>query len=134
MSKCMVVPMGGLLFEVFIINSGSYQSRRAFSAQCRRLNADPTSTFDAQVAQQIVDSDKQSFFMHILTTLVARGTSAHYQLFFISLLLNFRGLSRDGMRFLSRLNCCIPVSTYDRFIKKQVAEQEVILRSIITNI
>jgi hypothetical protein len=34
------------------------------------------------VAQQSVDDDKQSFFMHILTTLVARGTSAHYQLFF----------------------------------------------------
>jgi hypothetical protein len=62
---------------------------------------------------------------------VARGTSAHFQLFFISLLLNFRGLSRDGMWFLSRLNCCIPVTTYDRFIKEQVAEQENIINEVL---
>lgn len=126
----MLVPVGGLLFEVFIINSGSFNSRRALRAECKRLSADPTSIFDPQVAQQIVTNDKRSFFMHVLTTLVARGTAGNYQLFFITLLLNFRGLSREGMRFLSSLNCCIPITTYDRLLKEQLNTHEQMLRYI----
>ena len=124
-----VVQVGGLLFEVFIMNSGSFKSRRAFSAECQRLNADPHGTFDTDVVQQIVDNDKRSFFMHVITTLMSRGTAGNFQMFFVSLLLNFRGLSREGMRFLSSLNCCIPVSTYDRLIQEQLTAQEEILRS-----
>ncbi len=101
----------------YIMTNGTFKSRKLFKAELKRIDGDPTHQFDMQLNQQLVDTEKRGFFMYVLTALMGRGQAANAQMFYFTLLINFRGLSRSGMKMLSALNCCIPIATYDAKLK-----------------
>lgn len=114
--------------EAYLLINGSFQSRRLFKAELRLIESDPNRQFNLGLEQRLVDTEKRGFYMHVLTTLMARGQSANAQMFYITLLINFRGLSRSGMKMLSALNCCIPIATYDAKLKTYVDLQRETVR------
>ncbi len=86
-------------------------------------------SFDTEIGMLILENEKRGFFMFVLSCLLSRGQAGNGQMFYISLLINFRGLSRSGMTMLKALNCCVPISTFDDKLKAYVLVQEDKLRS-----
>ena len=116
------------MLEAYIMTNGSFQSRRLFHAEVKEISQDPTRRFNVGLTQRLVDTEKRGFYMQVLTTLMSRGQAANAQMFYITLLINFRGLSRSGMKMLSALNCCIPIATYDMKLKTYVDLQKTTIR------
>ena len=119
-----IVSTGGAMMEAYICTNGSYQSRRMFKAELKRMPDNPTYQFDTAVDHSILENEKRGFFMHILSGLLGRGQAGNEQMFYISLLINFRGLSRSGMKMLKALNCCVPIATFDDKLRIYVVGQE----------
>lgn len=115
--------------EAYVLTNGSYKSRRMFKAEVKKISADPLYEFDSGISALILENEKRGFFMHVLSCLLSRGQAGNGQMFFISLLINFRGLSRSGMKMLKALNCCVPITTFDDRLKGYVLVQEAKLRS-----
>ena len=123
-----LVSTGGALLEAYVLTNGSYKSRRLFKAQLRTISNDPLLDFDAEIGALILENEKRGFFMFVLSGLLSRGQAGNGQMFYISLLINFRGLSRSGMKMLKALNCCVPITTFDDMLKAYVVVQENKLR------
>lgn len=115
--------------EAFILTNGSYKSRRLFKTQLKLMEDNAGHQFEYDIAQHIIEHEKRGFFMFILTGLLGRGQAGNGQMFYISLLINFRGLSRSGMKMLKALNCCVPITTFDEKLKTYILVQEQKLRS-----
>ena len=96
---------GGLLFENFVVTTGKRTSRRALVALAKLCLQEQ--------AEQILAEERVGFFSFVLMSLGNRGRSANRQLFFMSLLMHARGLSRSGMEFQSRMNVCLAPRTFD---------------------
>ena len=114
--------------ETYVLTNGSYKSRRLFKAELKKIGNDPLYDFDSEISARILENEKRGFFMFVLSCLLSRGQAGNGQMFYISLLINFRGLSRSGMKMLKALNCCVPISTFDDKLKAYVLVQEERLR------
>lgn len=99
-----------MLLEVFIQTSGSYTSRRLFT-KLRTMHRRGQN--DAKTAARLVRDEAIGFFFHAISQLANRGRSAKRQLFFFSLVMQHRGLSRNGLGLLKNMNLGLPPSTYD---------------------
>ena len=124
-----LVSTGGALLEAYVLTNGSYKSRRLFKTQLKQITDDPLHNFDPEIGLLILENEKRGFFMFVLSCLLSRGQAGNGQMFYISLLINFRGLSRSGMKMLKALNCCVPITTFDDKLKAYVLVQEDKLRS-----
>ena len=103
---------GGLLFENFVVTTGKRTSRRALVALSKLCLQEQRECTDLE-ADQILADERVGFFSFVLMSLGNRGRSANRQLFFMSLLVHARGLSRSGMEFQSRMNVCLAPRTFD---------------------
>ena len=121
--------------ETYVLTNGSYQSRRLYKAELKTISNDSFYDFDAAIGARILENEKRGFFMFVLSCLLSRGQAGNGQMFYISLLINFRGLFRSGMKMLKALNCCVPITTFDEKCKAYVLVQEKKLRyNIITTL
>ena len=109
---CVAVPTGGLLLEGFLKTSSNYVTRRLWNSVLKKISRDPDYDCETEV-QEIVDGARNSFYFYLLTTLASRGTSANRQLFFITLVIKHKGLSRNGMRLFGIMNLGLPPRSYD---------------------
>jgi hypothetical protein len=103
---------GGLLFENFVATSGRRTSRRAIVALAKLCHEEKRECTDIE-SERMLSEERAGFFSFILTSLANRGRSANRQLFFMSLLVQARGLSRTGMEFQSKMNMCLAPRTFD---------------------
>ena len=78
----------------------------------KKVSRDPDYDCETEV-QEIVDGARNSFYLYLLSTLASRGTSANRQLFFITLAIKHKGLSRNGMRLFGIMNLGLPPRSYD---------------------
>ena len=119
---------GGILCEAFIITSGSARLRTNFKKlekNCRENNR------QAIVAEstRITNDVRVPFYFHVLACLSNRGRAAKRQLFFQTLLIKSRGLSRTGTELMHFMNACLPPRTYDEEQKLYDIRIENTLRS-----
>ena len=103
---------GGLLFENFVATTGKRTNRRAILALAKLCLQEQRECTDLE-ADTILADERVGFFSFVLMSLSNRGRSANRQLFFMSLLVQARGLSRSGMEFQSRMNVCLAPRTFD---------------------
>ena len=103
---------GGLLFENFVVRTGKRTPRRALVALSKLCLQEQRTCTDLE-ADQILADERVGFFSFVLMSLGNRGRSANRQLFFMSLLMQARGLSRSGMELQSRMNVCLAPRTFD---------------------
>lgn len=108
-----IAPTGGLLFEHFVVISGTEKVRRAWvklNKACKRSRT----KMNSEQFQQFLDADLPiGFYFFIMSTLRRRGTSAHVQLFYIGLLLKHKGLSRSGLDLVKSMGLCISNRGFD---------------------
>ena len=100
---CLIVATGGLLMEAFLQTSSNYVTRRAWRSVMQRVKANPDYDHELEV-EEIVTAARNSFYFYMLSTLASRGTSANRQLFFITLVIKHKGLSRNGLRLFGLMS------------------------------
>ena len=100
------------MLEGFLKTSSNYVTRRAWNSVLKKVSRDPDYDCKTEV-QEIVDGARNSFYFYLLSTLASRGTSANRQLFFITLVIKHKGLSRNGMRLFGIMNLGLPPRSYD---------------------
>ena len=61
----------------------------------------------------IVKSARNSFYFYVLAALGSRGTAANRQLFYLSLVMRHKGLSRSGLQVLSGMNLGLPLRSFE---------------------
>ena len=94
------------------MTTGKRTSRRALVALSKLCLQEQRTCTDLE-ADTILADERVGFFSFVLMSLSNRGRSANRQLFFMSLLVQARGLSRSGMEFQSRMNVCLAPRTFD---------------------
>ena len=106
---------GGLLLEAFLASTAPYNVRRSWTSLLGRISGDQKSqTQDQQQdVKRVIKLCRTSFYFHLLSGLASRGTSANRQLFFISLVMRHKGLSRTGLRCLSLMNLGLSPRSFD---------------------
>ena len=64
---------------------------------------------------KIICNEKIAFYMHTLIGMANRGSSCVLQIFYLSLVLNFRGLSKNAIDMTSNLKFTLPKTTFRRY-------------------
>ncbi len=108
--------------ESFIQLNGSRKSRRVLmklQKTCRR---------DGRLARedessQIVEMERTGCFFNVLSCLSNRGISANRQLFFLTLLLRARGLSRSGSLLPKFMNLGLAPRSYDQELLQHMTRE-----------
>jgi len=100
------------LFESFLTTHASYTVRRQWSSVRRKLHDDESADVKCEMAS-IVKSARNSFYFYVLAALGSRGTAANRQLFYLSLVMRHKGLSRSGLQLLCGMNMGLPPRSFD---------------------
>ena len=106
------VATGGILFEAFLTTHASYTVRRQWSSVRTCLRDDASADVKHPV-DSIVQGARNSFYFYVLAALASRGTAANRQLFYLSLVMRHKGLSRSGLKLLSGMNLGLPPRSFD---------------------
>ena len=61
----------------------------------------------------LVDGNKNAFYFNTLSLLASRGTSVNRQLFYLSLVMQHKGLSRSGLQLMSMMNLALSPRSFD---------------------
>jgi hypothetical protein len=94
----------GALLEHWLITAGSWT--------VRKLMKDPlTPIADLEV---VMKKERGKWFQSTVMTLCNRSSTCNLQLFFISMILQFKGLSRNGSDFTAGMGLTLTRSTYTR--------------------
>lgn len=109
---CLIGATGGLLMEAFLQTSSNYVTRRAWRSVLQRVKANPDYDHKVEV-EEIINGARNSFYFYVLSTLASRGTAANRQLFFITLVMKHKGLSRNGLRLFGLMNLGLSPRSYD---------------------
>jgi hypothetical protein len=97
--------------------------------QAKLARVDASQFIDEEVEDTLFSSVRVQFYTWVIQSCALRGKSANRQLFYLSVLLQFRGLSRNGLRLISCFNLTLPPSTFDRFRHEELAFIDLNLRS-----
>lgn len=108
----MLVETGGLLLEVFLKTSSNYSTRRAWNRLLGNVQRNPSYDRGVEV-EEIVSGARNSFYFHLLSTMASRGQSVNRQLFFITLVMKHKGLSRNGLNLFSQMNLGLSNRSFD---------------------
>ena len=103
----------GALFEWMISVFGAGTSRKTLGI----LKTDDHGLDVAIESKRLFHDERVPFFFHVMSALASRGRSANMQLFFITLVMRFRGLSVSGLEMMSKMNIGLGKRTYGRFKK-----------------
>ena len=114
---------GGMLFEFFLTTSASYTLRRKWATVRQELKDDPSKDMSEDFAELLREGGT-SFFFHVLSTLASRGRAAQRQLFYMSLVMQHKGLSRSGLLLLSNMNLGLSPRTFDLELQRHAIEEE----------
>ena len=122
----LTVPGMGVLLQAFIIDCSPKSAREAMQ---RLIALAAFSPEDEREVRELIKRFQKKFMMHALISLHTRGVSANRQIFFLSLSLQFRGLSRNGLTMMASLGASLDHRTYGRHRLKVLAMQVKELRS-----
>ena len=121
------VDTGGVLLEAYLTTSASYTCRRLWTQmQSRWANVDwDVTSQDEFIAFNAAQDDiiarvRNDFYFHLISQLASRGTAANRQLFFISLVMRHKGLSRSGLNMLSMMNLGLSPRSFDPELSDQL--------------
>ena len=117
------------MFENYVLCSGSYTSRKrltSIAAKCSRESRKATIT----ETQAIVTADANGFYFNLISTLANRGNSATRQLFYLSLLLRHKGLSRTGLDLVHDMNMTLSSRTFDTERKLYLIRTEATIKKV----
>ena len=102
------------MFEHFLSNYAAEWLRKKWTkSKSNRLPG--VQLIDIETEEFLHTKCRVDFFTWLLWACSTRGTSANRQLFYMTVLMQFRGLSRLGMQLVSCFKLTLAPSTFDRF-------------------
>ena len=116
--------------EAFLQSSAGFTVRRNWGTVRRKLRHDADSDVSDEV-KDIVKSARGGFYFYLISNLASRGTSVNRQLFFISMVMNHKGLSRSGLHILSLMNQGLSPRSFDAELVIFEQSQAEKLRSVL---
>jgi hypothetical protein len=116
-----LVRTGGELFEHFIVTQGTRKTRNSWTREITQLPL--AAEVPAELQAEIIERERVGFYTFIVHALNNRGNSVTHQLFYTTMLLRFRGLSRSALTIMSNFSACVPPSTFDRFFVQALIQQ-----------
>ena len=99
--------------EAFLTTHAAYTVRRHTWSSVRKSLRDDESADVKHHVDSIVQGARNSFHFYVLAALASRGTAANRQLFYVSLVMRHKGLSRSGLQLLSGMNLGLPPRSFD---------------------
>ena len=78
---------------------------------------------------EIIARVRNDFYFHLISQLASRGTAVNRQLFFISLVMRHKGLSRSGLNMLSMMNLGLSPRSFDPELSDQLDRYRAYRRS-----
>ena len=121
------VGKGGLLLEAYLDLSAPFTTRRRWASVQKKLADNPSRDVSRWI-DEIVQDAQNGFFFHVLSSLAARGLSAKKQLFYISLVMQHKGLSRSGLQLLSCMNLGLSPRSFDPLVELEEQRNRDMLR------
>ena len=123
------VRTGGWLLTFFLQNFGSKLIRRKLKNAIKEKAADDV-YIEQAIEEELVHVVRVEFYTWLIQACAVRGNAATKQLFYLSLLLQFRGLSRIGLQLMSCFNLALPPTTFDRLKSIELDRITVQVRSV----
>jgi hypothetical protein len=124
------VRQGGGLLAMFIAGFGPFEARRLLAKAHKLALSNHTRYIEQAIDDQILNLCRVPFANFLLNGLAARGVAGNQQLFYRSLLLQFRGASRNGLQILSVLGVGLPPTTFDRYLAEHLEVYESRIRCV----
>ena len=116
---------GGVLFEHFILSHGSFKDSQSLS---KSLNEAVECTPD--VHQKYKESYALRFWHNCVVWMHEVNTQCTSPIGFWDTILEYRGVSRTGRHLNSSVSQSLPLRTYDRFRRSEVAHFSKVLNEI----
>ena len=104
------VPIGGYLFEYFLWTCSGYSLFRVFSQTVR---ASPGAAIPLELQQQLMASLSGKFIGWLLFHVACLGSNGRKQMFYMTFVNHYFGLSRRGIKYLSRYGYATNLTRFD---------------------
>jgi hypothetical protein len=109
----MLVHTGGRILDHYMHTWSSNVAHRFFIKQTRALPKTHPPTLLSNIhAGAILNKVKNTWWVQLLGMV---GKAANRQLFYMSFVLEYKGMSRTGMALLSSIGTCLPETTYETY-------------------
>jgi hypothetical protein len=114
------VRRGGHLFQEFLKMYSPAAVRKTWRKAFREKDEEEY-FIDGDTEDQLIDRTRVLFHTWVLHSMSLRSQACNRQLFYTSVLLQFRGLSRTGLDLPSKFSLALPTTTCDRYKQQEVA-------------
>ena len=104
------VPIGGYLFEYFLWTRSGYALFRVFGKSVR---ASPGAAIPLDLQQQLMTSLSGKFIGWLLFHVACLGSNGRKQMFYMTFVNHYFGLSRRGIKYLSRYGYATNLTRFD---------------------
>lgn len=122
-----LVPIGGVLFEDWMTESGGYNSRRE-SKHLRTTARETEQMVSEGDMRDLIARERVAFWANTLISLNHIGQQARKQMFYVHAMIKFRGVSNSGGRLLGLFGVTLPRRSYQKFESECVAMAQEITR------
>jgi hypothetical protein len=123
------VPLGGFLFEYFMWTASGYAMFRLFQTTVANIGNDEAIP-DLQ-QQEFMQAAGSRFAGWLLWHVGNIGSNGRDQLFYLTLVANYHGLSRNGIDLLSRFGYVTNLKRFDDRRKMRLLQSRTSTRSVI---
>ena len=121
------VHLGGRLLEHFLTAHATYSIRRIWRSVLKSWTEHKAII---STVEDMITSVQAKFYFFVLRSLCGRGRQCTVQLFYITLLLNHKGLSRTGIHATRQMNLTLAPRTYDEELQRHLIRQDHLIRSL----
>ena len=124
----MSVPKLGLLFEFYMYFSSGYSANRQWNSMVNMIDDDQGLTDDQQ--DKLYEDNVNHFIGWLLWHICSIGSHGRRQMFFITFIAHYYGLSRDGIDVLAKYGYGVTMDLFDTMRMTSSMKCDVITRYI----
>ena len=123
MCDFMTVPRGGWLFEYYLLAHSSFTVHRDYKRYLRILSSNQHDESElSTLFESIISTCSTRFIGWILISINGYGTNGGLQIFYLTFLDHYFGLSRQGININSRYGFGVPLTAFDNRRKIELSK------------
>ena len=128
---CFVVPQCGKLFEWYMDSASSYQNFREWRKLVKQSVSQLPPVISDVDQDTLITNNSNGFVGWLLFHLSSISTACRRQMFFHTFVLQYYGLSRNGIDLLSRYGYCQSIRSFDNSKEEALLDNNEITRLVI---
>lgn len=123
-----VVTTGGWLFEEWFECMTPIRIRILFHTFMTQAKQEHRNRIDTNLSEIFTDKYGSYFHSYILLSLHTMGTAVQHQLFYSTMVMDYRGASRTGLDIMYKKGLGLPLTTYGRYLKSELTQAEEMIK------